>query len=116
MKCGHLFSSAKPRFFARIKFADETGEIDVSCSGETMCRELLGKSEQEIHDMSLKDQIGFLNFLRDCLFAEMKVKLVGRLNTYNDNRGVKYDAKQVKAVKESLGFYTKQFLNLVQEN
>lgn len=115
IKCGHLYTHPKPRFFARVKFADESGEIDVSCSGETMCRELLGKSEQEVHDMSTKDQIAFVNFLRNCLFAEMKVKLVGKLNTYNDARGVKYDAKQVKSVKDSLGFFGKQLLNLVEQ-
>ena len=37
IKCGMIFTKPKPRLFCRLKFIDETGELDANCSGDQQC-------------------------------------------------------------------------------
>ena len=51
-KCGSLFTQARPRFLARLKFCDETAEIDVNFFGENFCKDLFEMGEQELYALS----------------------------------------------------------------
>lgn len=104
-KCRKSFAKPKNRFMTTFKFADDTGSFIATASGEDTCKLIFNKSIEELVSMRQNDEKYFIEYLKENLFEEYRVRVSVRKDQYKDDIKLKYQLVQMNAIIENPDLY-----------
>ena len=96
--CRKTFEQPKYRFMATVKFSDDSGNFLTMATGEEACQMIFKRSVEDLVALKLRDERGFLEFMRECLFEEYRVRVSARKEVYNGEGRVKFQLYKLQTV------------------
>lgn len=84
-KCRATFERPRYRLMANLKFTDDSGEVIAMVSGDDHSQILFKKPIEELAEMKAKDEKQYVDFIRDCMFGEYKVRVMAKKSLYQQN-------------------------------
>lgn len=112
-KCHRGFERPKPRFMAAFKFADDTGVVNVMCSGEEYSHLIFNCPTERLRELKEINENELNEFVKDHLFTEFKVRLLAKKDFYNNEPKVKFQAIKVSPVAKNLEYISESYVEMV---
>lgn len=113
-KCHKSFSDPKIRFWGTFRFADDSGIISITLSGEEVCQALLGCSPDKLRDIRNSSEAEFTSFVREKMFGEFNIVLVAKKDFFNQELRIKYHAFKIVPVASSTQQFADSFLTILE--
>jgi replication factor A1 len=96
-KTNSTYESYRPRYILRFAVMDHTGKQWMSCFHET-AETMLGRPAEEMESLASDDGRGFEEMFEKATFKLWKLKVRGIIDSYQDERQIKYSVIEAKPV------------------
>lgn len=114
-KCHKSFEKPKARFMAAFKFADETGVVNVMCSGEEYSQLIFNCVTEKLRDLKENNENDLNEFVKDHLFCEFKLRLLAKKDFFNNEPKVKFQAIKISPISKNLEYISDSYFEMVSE-
>ena len=84
-KCGSAFPRPRFRFMGNFKLTDDSGEFIGMASGDDIGLAIFKKPMDELAEFKQRDEKQYIDYIRDCMFGEFKVRVMAKKSVYQQN-------------------------------